>query len=98
MDSKLILARALKKEFLSIEEGVFLYNNVPTAELMWTANELRQDLVPGNIVTWQIDRNVNTTNACNANCKFCNFFCYSKHKDVYITDINTYKRKIDDNV
>ena len=89
MNSKLLLARALKKEFLSTEEGMFLYNTVPTAELMWTANELRQDTVPGNIVTWQIDRNVNTTNACNANCKFCNFFRHPKHKDVYITDINT---------
>jgi cyclic dehypoxanthinyl futalosine synthase len=98
MNSKLLLARALKKEFLSTEEGMFLYNTVPTAELMWTANELRQDTVPGNIVTWQIDRNVNTTNACNANCKFCNFFRHPKHKDVYITDINTYKKKIEETI
>ena len=98
MDSRLLLARALKKEFLSIEEGMFLFNNVPTAELMWTANELRQDLVPGNIVTWQIDRNVNTTNACNANCKFCNFFRHPKHKEVYITDMETYKRKIEETI
>ncbi|MDG2139508.1 MAG: CofH family radical SAM protein [Flavobacteriales bacterium] len=98
MDSRLLLARALKKEFLSIEEGMFLFNNVPTAELMWTANELRQDLVPGNIVTWQIDRNVNTTNACNANCKFCNFFRHPKHKEVYITDMDTYKRKIEETI
>ena len=98
MDSRLLLARALKKEFLSIEEGMFLFNNVPTAELMWTANELRQDLVPGNIVTWQIDRNVNTTNACNANCKFCNFFRHPKHKEVYITDMDTYKKKIEETI
>jgi cyclic dehypoxanthinyl futalosine synthase len=98
MDSRLLLARALKKEFLSIEEGMFLFNNVPTAELMWTANELRQDLVPGNIVTWQIDRNVNTTNACNANCKFCNFFRHPKHEEVYITDMETYKRKIEETI
>ena len=98
MNSKLLLARALKKEFLSTEEGMFLYNTVPTAELMWTANELRQDTVSGNIVTWQIDRNVNTTNACNANCKFCNFFRHPKHKDVYITDINTYKKKIEETI
>ena len=67
MDSKLLLERALKKEFLTAEEGQFLYENVPTADLMWTANELRQMQVPGNVVTWQIDRNVNTTNACTAN-------------------------------
>jgi cyclic dehypoxanthinyl futalosine synthase len=98
MNSKTLLKKALKKEFLSAEEGIFLFNNVPTAELMWVANELRQELVPGELVTWQIDRNVNTTNACNANCKFCNFFRHPKHEDVYITDINTYKTKIDETI
>lgn len=98
MNSKTLLNKALKKEFLSAEEGIFLFNNVPTAELMWVANELRQELVPGELVTWQIDRNVNTTNACNANCKFCNFFRHPKHEDVYITDINTYKTKIDETI
>ena len=98
MNSKTLLNKALKKEFLSAEEGIFLFNNVPTAELMWVANELRQKLVPGELVTWQIDRNVNTTNACNANCKFCNFFRHPKHEDVYITDLNTYKTKIDETI
>ena len=98
MDSKQLIARALKKEFLSSEEGQYLFENRPTAELMWVANELRQMQVPGNIVTWQIDRNVNTTNACIANCKFCNFFRHPKHKEVYITDIDTYKRKIEETI
>lgn len=98
MDSKQLIAKALKKEFLSAEEGQYLFENTPTAELMWAANELRQMQVPGNIVTWQIDRNVNTTNACIANCKFCNFFRHPKHKEVYITDIETYKRKIEETI
>ena len=98
MNSKQLLKRALRKEFLSAEEGVFLFKETPTAELMFAANELRQLLVPGDVVTWQIDRNVNTTNACNANCKFCNFFRHPKHKDVYITDLETYKLKIDETI
>jgi len=98
MDSKQLIAKALKKEFLSAEEGQYLFENTPTAELMWAANELRQMQVLGNIVTWQIDRNVNTTNACIANCKFCNFFRHPKHKEVYITDIETYKRKIEETI
>ena len=65
---------------------------------MWIANELRLKAVPGNIVTWQIDRNVNTTNMCVANCKFCNFFRPPKHPEVYITSINQYKKKIDETV
>ena len=38
MDSKQLLNRALKKEFLSAEEGQFLFENTPTAELMFVAN------------------------------------------------------------
>src|SRR5919112_2036876 len=50
----------------------------------------------GGKVTWQIDRNVNTTNVCIANCKFCNFYRIPGHAEAYITDIDTYKRKIEE--
>ena len=96
MQTNDLIRRALKKEFLTAEEGQFLFETVPTANLMYIANTLRQSQVPGEIVTWQIDRNVNTTNACVANCKFCNFFRHPKHDEVYITDIKTYKRKIEE--
>ncbi len=91
-----LLQRALKFEWLSEEEGVFLFKNASTAELMFTANELRKIQVPHGKVTWQIDRNVNTTNVCIANCKFCNFFRRPGHEDSYITDIETYKKKIEE--
>lgn len=92
-----LLKRALSFEFLSIEEGVFLFRHAPLAELMFVANELKKKQKPDHhIVTWQIDRNVNTTNVCIANCKFCNFFRIPGHKDAYITDIETYKRKIEE--
>jgi len=98
MDSKHLLDRALKKEFLSAKEGQFLFESTPTAELMFVADELRKRQVPGEFVTWQIDRNVNTTNACTANCKFCNFFRHPKHDEVYITNINTYITKIEETI
>jgi cyclic dehypoxanthinyl futalosine synthase len=88
--------RALKKEFLSVEEGVFLFEQAPLTELMYIADELRKQQVPHGKVTWQIDRNVNTTNVCIANCKFCNFYRIPGHADAYITDIDTYKRKIEE--
>ena len=88
--------RALDFEFLTVEEGVFLFEHAPLAELMYVANELRIKQVPHGKVTWIIDRNVNTTNVCIANCKFCNFYRIPGHPDAYITDIDTYKRKIDE--
>src|SRR5690554_4954193 len=91
-----LLARALNFEFLTKEEGMFLYEHASTADLSYVANELRKIQVPHGLVTWQIDRNVNTTNVCIANCKFCNFFRRPGHDDSYITDIETYKRKIEE--
>lgn len=90
-----LLKRALNLDFLSIEEGVFLYNYAPTSELMFVANEIRNiKKNNSNKVTWQIDRNLNTTNVCIANCKFCNFYRIPGHSESYVTDIETYKVKI----
>jgi cyclic dehypoxanthinyl futalosine synthase len=88
--------KALQGEFLSVEEGVLLFNEVPITELMYVADELRKKQVPHGKVSWQIDRNVNTTNVCIANCKFCNFYRLPGHREAYITDIETYKRKIEE--
>lgn len=89
-----LLHKALQLEWLSPEEGVFLLENAPTAELMYVGNRLRQQQVPGNVVTWIIDRNSNTTNVCIANCKFCNFYRRPGHDESYITSIDEYKVKI----
>jgi len=86
--------RALNFEFLNMEEGIFLYKNAPLTELMFVADELRKKQVPHGKVTWQIDRNVNTTNVCIANCKFCNFYRIPGHGEAYITDMPTYRKKI----
>lgn len=86
--------KALRFEALSIEEGMFLFEHAPLTELMFVANELRKKQVPHGKVTWQIDRNVNTTNVCIANCKFCNFYRIPGHSEAYITDMPTYRKKI----
>jgi len=97
MNVQNLLKRALNLEFLSIEEGVFLYEQAATSELMFVANEIRNiKKNNSNKVTWIIDRNVNTTNVCIANCKFCNFYRIPGHAESYITDIDTYKKKIDE--
>jgi len=96
MNISRLLQKAMRFENLSVEEGTFLFNNAALSELMLVANELRKIQVPYNKVTWIIDRNVNTTNVCIANCKFCNFYRIPGHEESYITDIETYKRKIDE--
>lgn len=96
MNVQELLQKALNFDFLSQEEGVYLFKHATTNELMYTGNELRKKQVPHGKVTWQIDRNVNTTNVCIANCKFCNFFRRPGHAESYITDIETYKVKIEE--
>lgn len=94
-----LLKRGLAREFLSAEEGVFLFENAPTAKLMFVANELRKiQKHNSKKVTWIIDRNLNTTNVCIANCKFCNFFRIPGHPESYITDLATYKKKIEETI
>jgi len=88
--------KAVAFEFLKIEEGVYLYHHAPLADLMFIADELRKKQVPHGKVTWQIDRNVNTTNVCIANCKFCNFYRIPGHAEAYITDMPTYRKKIEE--
>ena len=101
MQTQNLLQKALDFEFLTLEEGVFLFHNAGTDELMFVANEMRKVHKEDTwgIVTWQIDRNVNTTNVCVANCKFCNFFVPPTAKfahKAYITDDETYQRKAEE--
>lgn len=91
-----LLHRALNLEFLSAEEGVFLFEHAPAADLIYVGAQLRQHHVPGNTVTWIIDRNSNTTNVCIANCKFCNFYRRPGHEESYITTIESYREKIEE--
>lgn len=93
-----LLHRALQGEWLTAEEGVFLFEKAPLADLMVVADELRSRKVPHGKVTWQIDRNVNTTNVCVANCKFCNFYRIPGHAEAYITDAETYRKKIEETI
>lgn len=91
-----LLERAINLEWLTPEEGVYLFENAPTAQLAYVGNAMRQHHVPGDVVTWIIDRNSNTTNVCIANCKFCNFYRRPGHEEAYITTIEQYKEKIDE--
>ena len=93
-----LFEKALRFEFLSIEEGMYLFEEASLPELMFVANELRKKQVPHEKVTWQIDRNVNTTNVCIANCKFCNFYRIPGHAEAYITEMPAYRTKIEETI
>jgi len=91
-----LLEKALALEFLTVDEGLDLFQHATSPDLMFTANEIRKKIVPGKKVTWLIDRNVNITNVCISRCKFCNFYCSPKSDKAYITSIDQYKQKIEE--
>ena len=96
MQIESIFNKAVDLEPLTMEEGMYIYENVPTNELMLVANECRKKQVEGNKVGWIIDRNVNITNVCISGCKFCNFHCKINDNNQYITTIDEYCEKIDE--
>ena len=98
MQLEQLYQKALNFEYLTKEEGMFLFENAPLAELSYVADTLRKKQVPHGKVTWQIDRNLNTTNVCIANCKFCNFYRIPGHPESYITDMDTYRVKIKETI
>lgn len=91
-----LLDKSLNRAFLTAEEGLELFLHAPTSALIYVGNQLRQQMVPGNKVTWIIDRNSNTTNVCVANCKFCNFYRRPGHEESYITSMDEYRVKIEE--
>ena len=93
-----ILDRALAGERLSLDEACTLYDTAPTAELCAAADTLRRRMVrDAEVVTWQIDRNVNTTNVCMSGCRFCNFHCKPHRTELhYITPLDEYIRKTEE--
>lgn len=69
-----ILDRVHAGERITYDEGLLLYQSADLLDLADAANARRQQLVPGDTVTYLIDRNINYTNVCVTDCQFCNFY------------------------
>src|SRR5438270_6605470 len=72
------------------------YSNAPLLELGAEADRVRRVMHPHNTVTYIIDRNINYTNVCVADCKFCAFYRRPKHAEGYVLSFEEIGRKIDE--
>ena len=79
---------------LSVDDAAEIYSNAPLNELMFVAMERRKTQVPGNFVTYLIDRNINYTNVCTINCHFCSFYRSPGHKDSYTQTVDQISERI----
>ncbi len=69
-----ILARVHDGGRISYDDALLVYQHADLLDLAEAANARRQQLVPGDTVTYLIDRNINYTNVCVTDCQFCNFY------------------------
>lgn len=73
-----------------------LYERAPLVELGRLADGERYRHHPDDIVTYIIDRNINYTNVCVADCKFCAFYRRPRHQEGYVLPFEVIGRKIDE--
>ena len=50
------------------------------------------------IITYNVDRNINYTNVCNVYCKFCAFYRTAKDEDAYVITKEELDQKIEETV
>ena len=81
------------KEFL---EYLDLYETAPLLELGRLADAERYRHHPEEVVTYIIDRNINYTNVCVADCSFCAFYRRPKAADGYVLSYEEIGAKIDE--
>ncbi len=73
-----------------------LYEHAPLLELGELADAVRWRHHPDPVVTYIIDRNINYTNVCVADCGFCAFARRPKHTEGYVLSFEQIGRKIDE--
>lgn len=90
------LAAVEAGERLSPEQAVTLLQEAELLELGRLAHAARLRLNPEPVVTFAVDRNINTTNECLSGCRFCAFFRPPGHAEGYVLSREELGRKIDE--
>ncbi len=81
---------------LSIDEAVDLIEHADLKELGRMAYARKQALHPKGVTTFVVDRNINYTNICWVDCKFCAFYTHEKKEDAYVLSFEEIDAKIDE--
>ena len=82
---------------INFDEGVELLTNGDLLELGQTADKIRHEKF-GDVVTFIIDRNINYTNICKNECKFCAFWRRKNHKGAYVLSHEEILKKVRETV
>lgn len=89
-----ILEKAVAGERLALQEGIRLYAEAPLVTLGSAADCVRRRLHPESLGTFVVDRNINYTNACVADCSFCAFYRPPGHPEAYRLPMEEILRRV----
>ncbi|MBV6520951.1 MAG: Cyclic dehypoxanthine futalosine synthase [Gemmatimonadaceae bacterium] len=72
------------------------YTHAPLLDLGIEADRVRAEKHPQRVVTYIVDRNINYTNVCVADCGFCAFYRRPKHGEGYTLSFEQIGEKIEE--
>jgi len=81
---------------MSNEEALHLIRTAELNTLGQMAYERKRQLHPENITTFVVDRNINYTNVCWVDCKFCAFYRHHKEEEAYVLSYEQIGEKIEE--
>lgn len=93
-----IIEKRLAGERLSVADGIKLLGDAEFLSLGQGADLVRRQMHPENVVTFVIDRNINYTNVCSCQCKFCAFYCKPEDPEGYILSRDELHAKIKETI
>ena len=84
------------KKRLSKEDALDLIKNASLLDLAKMASAKKDELHSEKLTTFIVDRNINYTNVCWVDCKFCAFFRHKKDNDSYVLKFDEIDEKIEE--
>ncbi|SMD05146.1 cyclic dehypoxanthinyl futalosine synthase [Sporomusa malonica] len=89
-----IITRTLQGNRLQDDEALELLTQGDLPALGQAADVIRQKKHPGPYITFIVDRNINYTNVCKSQCKFCAFYRAKDAGDAYVLNTAELYEKI----
>ena len=79
-----------------IGEWLTVLDTTPFLDLAGRADRLRREMHPEGVVSYIVDRNINYTNLCVTDCRFCAFYRRPRDDEAYVLSYDEIGRKIDE--
>lgn len=83
---------------LDTSAGLELLQYGDILDLGRQADAMRRRLHKDNVVTFIVDRNINYSNVCVSECRFCAFFRRREHQDAYVLPMEKILEKIKETI